>query len=114
MNGIELCRHIRSSGFMNYIYVILFTTSRAPSDSIEAMSAGADDFMVQPLQPAELTLRICAGQRLLGLETRDLLIFAMAKLAELATPTPAPTWSACGPIRGSSRSISHASQDSAA
>ncbi len=82
MNGIELCRHIRSSGFMNYIYVILFTTSRAPSDSIEAMSAGADDFMVQPLQPAELTLRIRAGERLLGLETRDLLIFAMAKLAE--------------------------------
>jgi len=32
--------------------------------------------------PGELILRVKAGERLLGLETRDLLIFALAKLAE--------------------------------
>jgi putative two-component system response regulator len=82
MSGLELCRHIRSACFMNYIYVILLTARREASDSIEGMSAGADDFIVKPFQPSELTLRVRAGERLLGLETRDLLIFALAKLAE--------------------------------
>ncbi len=82
MSGIELCRGIRSSGFMNYIYVILLTTRRDASDSIEGMTAGADDLMLKPFQPSELTLRVRTGERLLGLETRDLLIFVLAKLAE--------------------------------
>ena len=82
MTGLELCRQVRGSSFMNYIYVILLTGRREISDAIEGMSAGADDFVVKPFQPSELTLRVRAGERLLGLETRDLLIFAMAKLAE--------------------------------
>jgi putative two-component system response regulator len=82
MNGIDLCRQIRDSDFINYIYFILLTSRRTPADAIEVMSAGADDFVIKPVQPAELTLRVRAAERLLGLETRDLLIFALAKLAE--------------------------------
>ncbi len=82
MSGLELCRQIRSSCAINYVYVILLTARSQASDSIEGMSAGADDFIVKPFQPSELTLRVRAGERLLGLETRDLLIFALAKLAE--------------------------------
>jgi putative two-component system response regulator len=82
MTGLELCRQIRSSTFMNYIYVILLTARGEVSDTIEGMTAGADDFIVKPFQPTELTLRVRAGERLLGLETRDLLIFALAKLSE--------------------------------
>ncbi len=82
MNGLELCRQIRDSNFMNYVYVILLTARGKVSDTIEGMTAGADDFIVKPFQPAELTLRVRAGERLLGLETRDLLIFALARLAE--------------------------------
>ena len=82
MSGLELCRQIRGSSFMNYIYVILLTARSQASDSIEGMSAGADDFIIKPFQPTELTLRVRAGERLLGLETRDLLIFALARLAE--------------------------------
>ncbi len=82
MTGPELCRQIRGASFMNYVYVILLTARREVSDTIEGMSAGADDFIVKPFQPSELILRMRAGERLLGLETRDLLIFALAKLAE--------------------------------
>ncbi len=82
MTGIELCRNVRASGFMNYIYIILLTARSQTSDTVEGMSAGADDFISKPFQPSELTLRVRAGERLLGLETRDLLIFALAKLAE--------------------------------
>jgi putative two-component system response regulator len=82
MSGIELCRSIRGSGFMNYIYIILLTTRHDASDAIEGMTSGADDYIVKPFQPSELTLRVRVGERLLGLETRDLLIFVLAKLAE--------------------------------
>ncbi len=46
------------------------------------MSAGADDFIIKPFNPAELRVRIGAGERILSLETRDLALFALAKLAE--------------------------------
>jgi len=82
MNGLELCRQIRSTCTINYVYVILLTARREASDSIEGMSAGADDFIVKPFQPGELILRVRAAERLLSLETRDLLIFALAKLSE--------------------------------
>jgi putative two-component system response regulator len=82
MDGLELCRRIRSCGSMNYIYVILMTARHDASDSIEGMTAGADDFIVKPVQPSELVLRVRVGERLLALETRDLLIFTLAKLAE--------------------------------
>ena len=82
MNGLELCRQVRAAGLMNYIYIIMLTARRDASDTIEGMSAGADDFIVKPFQPSELILRVRTGERLLGLETRDLLIFVLAKLAE--------------------------------
>jgi putative two-component system response regulator len=82
MSGIELCRNIRTSGFMDYIYFILVTGRSDASDTIEGMTAGADDFVVKPYQPGELVLRVRTAERLLSLETRDLLIFVLAKLAE--------------------------------
>ncbi len=82
MSGLELCRRIRHLSTLNYIYVILLTARHDASDSIEGMTAGADDFVVKPFQPSELVLRVKAGERLLALETRELLIFALAKLAE--------------------------------
>jgi putative two-component system response regulator len=82
MSGLELCRRIRYLSTLNYIYVIMLTGRRDASDSIEGMTAGADDFIVKPFQPSELVLRVKAGERLLALETRELLIFTLAKLAE--------------------------------
>jgi putative two-component system response regulator len=82
MDGLELCRRIRGSGAMNYIYVIVVTGRADASDAIEALTAGADDYLVKPFQPTELVLRLRVGERLLALETRDLLVFTLAKLAE--------------------------------
>ncbi|REK10834.1 MAG: response regulator [Planctomycetota bacterium] len=82
MSGLELCRRIRQFGSLHYVYVILLTARRDASDTIEGMTAGADDFIAKPFQPTELILRVRAGERLLALETRDLLIFLLAKLTE--------------------------------
>ena len=81
-DGIELCRAIRAGVFPTYVYVILLTSRDRPADIVEGLSAGADDFIVKPYQPAELLLRLRAGERILSLETRDLTLFALAKLAE--------------------------------
>jgi putative two-component system response regulator len=46
------------------------------------LSAGADDFIAKPFDPEELLLRVHAGERILSLESRDMVVFALAQLAE--------------------------------
>jgi len=86
MNGLELCRAIRSRDFSSYIYFIMLTGQTRPEDTLEGLSAGADDYVIKPFNPAELILRVNIGRRIIGLETRDMAIFAMAKLAESRDP----------------------------
>ncbi len=86
MDGLELCRAARSEDLGRYVYIILLTCMEGTSNVVEGLSAGADDFMPKPFEPAELAVRINVGQRVLALETRDVAIFAMAKLAESRDP----------------------------
>jgi putative two-component system response regulator len=64
------------------VYVILLTSRGSTAERVRGLSAGADDFMTKPFEPQELLARMLAAERLLSLETRDVAIFAMAKLAE--------------------------------
>ena len=86
MTGLELCRAVRERSDHGYVYQILLTSHATSEDIVEGMSAGADDFIVKPFKMAELLVRVRAGQRILSLETRELVIFAMAKLAESRDP----------------------------
>ncbi len=85
MDGLELCRQIRARDDSGYVYTILLTAIGSKG-TVEGLTAGADDFITKPFDPAELAVRIRVGQRILGLETRDLTIFALAKLAESRDP----------------------------
>jgi putative two-component system response regulator len=82
LNGVELCRAIRSADFRRYIYLILLTSHSQLQDTLDGLEAGADDFITKPFNPTELVLRINVGRRTIALDTRDLTIFAMGKLAE--------------------------------
>lgn len=86
MDGLELCRQIRKRDFPGYVYVILLTGRDRTQDIVDGLSAGADDFVTKPFEPAELLARIRIGERILSLETRDVAIFAMAKLADSRDP----------------------------
>lgn len=86
MDGLRLCEAIRSGDFPGYIYFILLTCHNAPEEAVRGLTAGADDFITKPFNAAELVVRIRTGERILALETRDVAIFSMAKLAESRHP----------------------------
>jgi putative two-component system response regulator len=86
MDGLELCRRIRGSDAGGYVYIILLTARKTVEETVEGLSAGADDLIPKPFNPPELLLRVQIGERILSLETRDLTIFALAKLAESRDP----------------------------
>ncbi|HKQ49473.1 MAG TPA: HD domain-containing phosphohydrolase [Phycisphaerae bacterium] len=86
MDGLELCRRIRSEEFPAYVYFILLTSRDGVDRIVEGLSAGADEFLTKPFHPAELSVRLRAAERILSLETRDVAIFALARLAESRDP----------------------------
>lgn len=86
MNGVELCNAIRQEDFSGYIYIIMITGKDQPDQKIAGLSAGADNFITKPVSPAELLVCLKTAQRILSLETRDVALFALAKLAESRDP----------------------------
>ena len=82
MSGLELCREVRKRSRSGYIYFILLTLRGGVDNVVCGLDAGADDFLTKPFQPQELRMRLRTGERVLALESRDMMIFAMAKLAE--------------------------------
>jgi putative two-component system response regulator len=82
LSGPELCRLIRQRKGSGYTYVILLTSHGGVKNVIQGLDAGADDFLTKPCQPEELRLRLRTGERIISLESRDMMIFTLAKLAE--------------------------------
>ena len=82
MNGIEFCKAVRAQDRPGYVYFLLLTSHSQVDEMVQGLSVGADDFISKPYNPAEVLARLRAGERILSLETRDVAIFALAKLAE--------------------------------
>src|SRR3990172_5660018 len=68
LDGVELVRRIRSAPRSGYVYVILLTAKGQKEDLVEAMDAGADDFLTKPFDRDELRVRLRAGERIVELE----------------------------------------------
>ena len=78
MDGIELCRRIRRHEGVAFAYIVLVTATQTSDAQLEeAFRAGADDFLLKPINPAELLARLQAAERIcrlheeLDLRTRD-------------------------------------------
>jgi putative two-component system response regulator len=82
MDGLALCKKIRGSEGSRYTYLIMVTAKSDVNDIVAGMDSGADDFITKPFIKGELAVRIRAGERILGFESRDIVIFSLAKLAE--------------------------------
>jgi DNA-binding response OmpR family regulator/HPt (histidine-containing phosphotransfer) domain-containing protein len=58
VDGISICRHVRSQGYM--MPILLLTAQDSNHDRAVGLDAGADDYVIKPFDPEELTARIRA------------------------------------------------------
>lgn len=68
MTGIELVENIRKHPRDHYTYVILITAFNEADRLVQALEAGADDFMSKPLRLAEARARLGVAERILRLQ----------------------------------------------
>jgi two-component system cell cycle response regulator len=67
MDGIELCRRIRRHDGAGYTYFIFLTGFDERAEVISGMEAGADDYLIKPLDVDELKLRLLVASRVTSL-----------------------------------------------
>ena len=79
-SGVEICRDLRQRPGGERFHVIIVTANAEPDHLLEALQAGANDFIRKPFSPAELLARVNAGQRVTELQGS-----LETKIAELAT-----------------------------
>ena len=89
VDGPELCRRVRDELGGQYIYVVLITGLGHPEQVLEGMSAGADDYLIKPVDPFAVQTRLVAAARVIGLhrqlvDFRTLLEQANLDLVELS------------------------------
>ena len=84
MDGTELCQRIRLAGSTGpYVYVILLTSKEGRQNMLDAMQAGADDYLVKPFDELELKARLLVGKRILDLQEE--LVSARESMRHAAT-----------------------------
>jgi len=84
LDGIELCRRIRQAGSSGpYVYVILLTSKEGHQNMLDAMQAGADDYLAKPFDELELKARLLVGKRILDLQEE--LVSARESMRHAAT-----------------------------
>lgn len=72
LDGLELCRRIRSRPDSGYIYFIIVTAKGGKEDLVKGLEAGADDYLAKPFDREELKCRVKIGERIISLERRIL------------------------------------------
>src|SRR5258706_1077239 len=63
LNGLEICRRLRSISFEAYTHIIMLTGKRDKQSVVEGLQAGADDYLTKPFHQEELIARVAVGFR---------------------------------------------------
>ncbi len=83
VDGPELIRRLRASGWPAYTYLILLTVHEKTEYVVRGLEIGADDYLTKPFRPDELRARVAVGERILNMEMR--LSKSHDRLEKLAT-----------------------------
>lgn len=67
MDGVELCKRLKSNNYNRYIFFVLLSSQDDQASIINGIDAGADDFVAKNTAIDELDARIRAGFRNLNL-----------------------------------------------
>jgi diguanylate cyclase (GGDEF)-like protein len=70
IDGLEICRRVRSRSGQPYVYIMLLTANDKVGNLVEGLESGADDYLTKPFHPQELRARLRVGLRMLDLEGR--------------------------------------------
>ncbi len=68
MDGLELCRNIRTAAKGHYTYLIVITGKEQKKELLEILDCGSDDYIIKPFDPEELRARVKAGEQIIKLE----------------------------------------------
>jgi sigma-B regulation protein RsbU (phosphoserine phosphatase) len=68
VNGLELCREIRSLPHLASMYVVLLTAHSARDEMVTGLDCGADEYMVKPVDWELLRVRLQIGARIVTLQ----------------------------------------------
>jgi diguanylate cyclase (GGDEF)-like protein len=63
VDGPELCRRVREELAGPYVYIVLVTGLGNPDQVLQGMSAGADDYLIKPVDPFAVQTRLVAAER---------------------------------------------------
>ena len=63
MDGIDVCKHLKSTSRHSNIPIIMLTAKAEESDKIVGLELGADDYVTKPFSPKELVARVKAVLR---------------------------------------------------
>ena len=68
MDGIAVCREIKANPFLSRVPILILTALATVDFKVEGFEAGADDYLVKPFDPRELTARVASLLRLVARE----------------------------------------------
>jgi len=64
LDGVEICRRIRRSLNLPFVYTIILTGRGTREDMVAGLESGADDYIVKPVDLAILRSRLTAAMRI--------------------------------------------------
>jgi len=70
IDGLELCKKIRSHSKDNYLYTIFLTSKNDNQDIVTALDTGADDFLSKPFDKNILCSKMAVGVRIVNYESK--------------------------------------------
>ena len=68
MDGVEICRRVRSLPTATPPYLMLLTAKSEKTDVVAGLDAGANDYLTKPFDRSELRARIQVGAHVLELQ----------------------------------------------
>ena len=68
LEGIEICRRLRTTPGFELVYIILLTSRDSKEDLAYGLAAGANDYIAKPFDPVELQSRVRVGERMVKLQ----------------------------------------------
>jgi diguanylate cyclase (GGDEF)-like protein len=83
LDGIEVCRRVRADAGRPYPYLVLVTGEGSREQMLDGLEAGADDFLIKPVEAAELRARLTTGRRIVTLQEQ--LLATQRQLREQAS-----------------------------